>query len=66
MTEPIINNNQPGSITEAYPAPSIVTVIPAATVETALTEVDIKKIFSNETKKLTLFIPLILLVILKI
>jgi len=57
MTDPIINNNQPGSITEAYPAPSTVTVIPALTVETAITVVDIKKIFSNETKKLTLFIP---------
>ena len=57
MTDPIINNNQPGSITEAYPAPFTQTVIPAATVETAITVVDIKKIFSNETKKLTLFIP---------
>lgn len=51
MTEPIINNNQPGSITEAYPAPFTQTVAPALTV------VDIKKIFSGETKKLTLFIP---------
>jgi len=78
MKDPIINNNQPGSITEAYPelktnfefekygigvedikseAPSTVTVTPGPTVETAITVVDIKKIFSNETKKLTLFIP---------
>jgi len=57
MTDPIINNNQPGSITEAYPAPSTVTVIPAPTVETAITVVDIKQIFSNPIKKLTLFIP---------
>lgn len=57
MIDPIINNNQPGSITEAYPAPFTVTVIPAATVETAITVVDIKQIFSNPTKKLTLFIP---------
>ena len=54
MTDPIINNNQPGSITEAYPALFTQT---AATVETAITVVDIKKIFSGETKKLTLFIP---------
>jgi hypothetical protein len=57
MKDPIINNNQPGSITEAYPAPFTQTVPPAPTVETAITVVDIKKIFSNETKKLTLFIP---------
>jgi hypothetical protein len=57
MTNPIINNNQPGSITEAYPAPSTITVIPAPTVETAITVVDIKQIFSNPIKKLTLFIP---------
>ena len=57
MKDPIINNNQPGSITEAYPAPFTQTVIPAPTVETAITVVDIKKIVSGETKKLTLFIP---------